>query len=129
MLAWVVTDRTHSRQTSPSFSPRSYSHFGSHPSLISEKISPFFSCTYVDPILQPLCFQIHECNGGVGSISSPLSTTHYQLPTILRGFILLRTLLHFFALAKNSTLLFSSDSALCVKKHNHHGSGWGSLVD
>src|SRR5712664_1095274 len=82
MLAWVVIDRTHSRQTSPYFSPRSYSHFGSHPSLISEKISPFFSCTYVDPILQPVCFQIHACNGGCGlnffsAIYYPLPTTHY----------------------------------------------------
>jgi len=25
----------------------------------------FFSCTYVEPILQPLCFDIHPCNGGV----------------------------------------------------------------
>ena len=33
--------------------------------------------------------------------------------------------LHFFALPKNSTLLFSSDSALCVKKHNHRGVGKG----
>jgi hypothetical protein len=24
----------------------------------------FFSCTYVEPILQPLCFDIHPCNGG-----------------------------------------------------------------
>src|SRR5882762_11854135 len=40
-------------------------------------------------------------------------------------FNLVRTLLHFFALPKNSTLLFSSDSALCVKKHNHRGGGKG----
>jgi len=33
--------------------------------------------------------------------------------------------LHFFALPKNSTLLFSSDSALCFKKHNHRGWGKG----
>ena len=40
-------------------------------------------------------------------------------------FNLMRTLLHFFALPKNSTLLFSSDSALCVKKQNHPGGGGG----
>jgi hypothetical protein len=34
-------------------------------------------------------------------------------------FNLVRTPLHFLALPKNSTLLFSSDSALCLKKHNH----------
>jgi hypothetical protein len=39
-----------------------------------------------------------------------------------------RTLLHFFALPKNSTLLFSSDSALRVKKHNHRG-GKGYVSD
>src|SRR5260370_31596382 len=32
--------------------------------------------------------------------------------------ILLRTLLHFFAFTKNSTLFFSSNSALFVKKHD-----------
>jgi hypothetical protein len=43
----------------------SHSHFGTHPSVIPDKIAPFFSCTYVEPILQPLCFQIHPWNGGV----------------------------------------------------------------
>src|SRR5258708_29577771 len=64
MLACVVIDQPHSRQTPPSFFPCSHSHFGTHPSLISEKIVPFFSYTYVEPILQPVCFQIHPCNGG-----------------------------------------------------------------
>src|SRR6266851_2333507 len=64
MVAWVVIDRQHLRQTSPSFFPCSHSHFGTHPALIPEEIIPFFSCTYVEPILQPLCFHIHACNGG-----------------------------------------------------------------
>src|SRR5229473_4092671 len=63
MLAWVVIDRTHSRQATLSFFPCSHSRFGSHPSLIPEKITPLFSRTYVQPILQPVCFQIHACNG------------------------------------------------------------------
>src|SRR5437016_13692395 len=29
------------------------------------KTVPFFSCTYVEPILQPFCFHIHAWNGGV----------------------------------------------------------------
>src|SRR5712664_413972 len=61
--------------------PRSHSHFGSHPSLISEKITPFFSCTYVEPILQPVCFQIHACNGGC--TPSP-SCQPSKLPTLQR---------------------------------------------
>src|SRR5216684_2470044 len=37
--------------------PRAHSHFGSHPSLISEKTSPFFSYTCVEPIPQLFSFQ------------------------------------------------------------------------
>src|SRR5712692_6234933 len=44
----------------------SHSRFGSNPAPILEKETPFFSCTYVEPILQPLCFQIRACNGGYG---------------------------------------------------------------
>ena len=40
------------------------SRFGSHLALSPEKIGPFFSCTYVEPILHPFCFQIHACDGG-----------------------------------------------------------------
>jgi len=58
-----VIDRTHSRQATLSFFPCSHSRFGSHPSLIPEKITPLLSRTYVQPILQPVCFQIHACNG------------------------------------------------------------------
>src|SRR5258708_9325666 len=47
------------------------SRFGSHLALIPEKIGPFFSRTYVEPILQPFSFQIHACNGG-GGVPPPL---------------------------------------------------------
>ncbi len=40
-------------------------------------------------------------------------------------FTLLRTLLHIFALIKNSTLFFSIDSALFAKKHR----GWGAFCN
>src|SRR5713226_2737581 len=39
------------------------SPFGTHSPLIVEKIVPFFSCTYVMPILHPFYFQIHAWNG------------------------------------------------------------------
>ena len=189
MLAWVAIDRTHSRQTPLSFFPCSRSRFGSHPSLIPEKITPFFSRTYVQPILQPVCFQIHPFNGDMPpfppclftllhrSIESQvtkspvvhplyaqqltkcssrnsfiLKTIHFdggvwgtfrspnvstfqcsKAPTIPQSipslFILLRTPLHFFAVAQNSTRFFSSDSAFCVKKHNHRGWGKGYVSD
>src|SRR5713101_4605170 len=57
MVAWVVIDRQHLRQTSPSLFPCSHSHFGCHASRIPEEIIPFFSCTYVEPILQLFYFQ------------------------------------------------------------------------
>jgi len=93
------------------------SRFGSHLALIPEKIGPFFSCTYVEPILQPFCFQIHACNGG-GCIPPWLSLSQARSPRpqipspIPFLFKFLRTLLRFFALIKNSTLFFSSISAL-----------------
>ena len=54
-----------------------------------------------------------------------LATRHSSLATTLKSFmfIFLRTLLHFFALTQNSTLFFSSDSALFVQ--NTRGGGRG----
>src|SRR5712664_4566154 len=110
--------------TSPML-PRSHSHFGSHPSLISEKTSPFFSYTCVEPILQPFCFQIHACNGGCTPSPSRQPSNLLTLQPVF-FFTLLRTLLQFFALAQNSTLFFSSDSALFAK--NTRGGGRGPSV-
>src|SRR5713101_1830395 len=56
MVAWVVINRQRTRQSPPSFFPRSHSHFGSHASLISEKTTPFVSYTYLEPILHPFSF-------------------------------------------------------------------------
>src|SRR5260370_39567209 len=53
-----------SRRTLRGLRPSSHSRFGPHLNLIAEKIAPFFSSTYVEPILQPFCFHIHACNGG-----------------------------------------------------------------
>src|SRR6266852_2048075 len=51
----------------PSCFPCRHSHFGTHPTRVPQRIAPFFSCAYAEPILQPLCFQIHACNGGYPS--------------------------------------------------------------
>ncbi len=127
LLFNVPTGKPLNVLTSPIL-PRAHSHFGSHPSLISEKTSPFFSYTCVEPILQPFCFQIHACNGGVYPLPKPPTFEPSNVATCLRAipffFTLLRTLLHFFALAQNSTLFFSSDSALLAK--NTRGGGRGS---
>src|SRR5712692_2306153 len=77
MLAWVVIYRPHPYQARPSLCPGSHSHFGTHPFLIPEKISHFFSCTYEMQISQPLCFDIHTKYPGC-TIPSPQKkgTTH-----------------------------------------------------
>ncbi len=77
--------------------PGFYSHFGSHPSPslshIRHPLSPLFSCTYEMQILQPLCFQLHACNGGCPllglSAAHPLLSIPYPLSY--------QTLAHFFA--------------------------------
>jgi hypothetical protein len=46
---------------------------------------PFFSCTYVEPILQPLCFDIHPCNGGVPLPNLPTFKPS-NVPTCSRAF-------------------------------------------
>src|SRR5467141_1807955 len=66
---------------------------------------------------------IHFDGGGVyPSVALPPTTVipstayPHSLSPIPFVFTFFRTHLHFFALIKNSTLFFSSDSALCVKK-------------
>src|SRR5437667_251026 len=75
MVAWVVIHRRHARRT-PRQSVPSQFHSGLHLSPISQKIASFFSCTYVEPILQPVCFHIHACNGGC----TPLARKNAQAP-------------------------------------------------
>src|SRR6266849_3054526 len=126
MVAWVVMDRTHSRQTPPSFFPFRHSYFGSHPSFIPDKFTPFFSRTYVEPILQPLSFDGLPSDAGCTPLLALppqppsldcLFPTPYPYPPFFQS------LAHIFALTKNTTPLFSIVSALCVKKHNRRGGG------
>src|SRR5260370_25408104 len=101
MVAWVVIDRQHLRQISPSLFPCSHSHFGNHSSRIPEEIIPFFSCTYVEPILQPLCFHIHPSNECVPPLPNLPIFKPSTVPPCFRPipllFKFLRPLLHFFA--------------------------------
>src|SRR5712664_189961 len=128
MVAWVVIDRQHLRQTSPSFFPCSNSHFGTHPALIPEEIIPVFSCTYVEPILQPLCFHIHACNGGgppSSGLQPPIPYSQSPIPFLFKY---VRTLLHFFALfcthQKLNSFIFNQLRTLCKK----HRGVWGTAT-
>src|SRR5260370_34494439 len=58
--------------------PRSHSSFGSLLTPVPRKSAPFFSYTYVEPIFQPLCFQIHACNGGVPPQAANLRSFQLQ---------------------------------------------------
>src|SRR6266851_2721142 len=80
LLFNVPTCKPLSVLTSPIL-PRSHSHFGPHLTPVPRKSAPFFSYTYVEPIFQPLCFQIHACNGG-GTPSQSCQPS--KLPTLQR---------------------------------------------
>jgi hypothetical protein len=98
------------------------------PSAHQPHSRPFFSCTYVEPILQPLCFDIHPCNGGMYTPLAlpaiPSSLSPSPIPFLFTPF---HTLLRFFALTQNSTLFFSIVSALFAENWG----GWARvrLVD
>src|SRR6267142_3206363 len=144
MLAWVVIDRTYPRQ----FLPKSSSlrtlclcvEFSD--SLRPTSVVP---TTYALPLAtaapQPLCNQsvthssyldggcIPQCIPPCGAaLTTAILSNAYPMFPISFIFNPVRTLLHFFALPKNSTLLFSSDSALCVKKLNRRAWGRGQFA-
>ena len=122
MLVWVVIDRQHLRQAAPFASLRS------SPLFPLAHLSPLLPVAYALPLAtaapQPLCNQsvTHSfyLDGGYTPLRAAPTTAilsaAYPLLHISCIFNLLRTPLHFFALPKNSTLLFSSDSALFAKK-------------
>ena len=134
MLVWVVIDRQHLRQPAP------FASLHSSPLFLLPHLSPLLPVAYALPLAtatpQPLCNQsvTHSfyLDGGYTPLRAAPTTAilsaAYPLLHISCIFNLLRTPLHFFAFPKNSTLLFSSDSALCVKKHNHRGGGGGQVA-
>src|SRR5713101_109683 len=97
------------------------SRFGSHLALIPEKIGPFFSCTYVEPILQPFCFQIHACNGGVYPplalpLSSAIPSSLDPIPYPLSFHILAHSFAFFCTHQKLNPFLFKHFRTLYAKQ-------------
>src|SRR5216684_8820136 len=127
LLFNVPTCKPLSVLTSPIL-PRSHSHFGPHLTPVPRKSAPFFSYTYVEPIFQPLCFQIHACNGGGVPPPKAANLRSFQrcnvFPSYPRSF---HTFAHSFALfctrAKINPFLFNRFRTLC-EKHP----GWGGLL-
>ncbi len=120
MVAWVVIDRRHHRQAGP------FASLLSTPAIPLPHLSPLlptpYGHSYTTAAHQPLCnqFVTHSFHrdGGVpllgASTAYALLPIHYPLSFQIRAhsFALLCT---FFALTKNSTHFFSSDSALFAK--------------
>src|SRR5258708_1983563 len=111
MLAWVVIYRPHPHR-SP-LSRRSF-HLSSHLSLFTVvhplSVQQLTKCSSRNSFV----FKTIHFDGGMYSTCScsNVSTCFRAIPFPIRP---LRTLLHFFALSKNSTLFFSSASALFAK--------------
>src|SRR6266851_3985715 len=87
---------------------------------------PFWNSPLVShPCIQALSFHTHACKGGCTPLLAMRLATAIPRPyppsSISFIFTPLRTLLHIFALIKNSTLLFSISSALFAKNTR----GWG----
>jgi hypothetical protein len=111
MIAWVVIYRRHRRQSRKSRADC--------PSIFRI----FFQVPYAaTPLFATLTKTAGVCtnNSQFGTLCSP---RHASLAIALKSFPirLFRTLLHFFALIQNSTLLFSNASALFAKKHRGGG--------
>ena len=132
MVACVVIDRRHYRQAGP------FASLLSTPVIPLPHLSPLlpysYGHSYTTATHQPLCNQsfthsFYLDGGCTPPAGSPLATaipTQYPLPTSSSFFshscALFCTFLHFFALTKNSTPLFSIVSALFAKNHP----GWGT---
>src|SRR5882762_5762902 len=87
-----------------------------HPLSIQQVTKCFFRNSFV---LRAIHFEgggVYPAAGSAPRPSSPRLPIPHSLSPIPFVFTFFRTHLHFFALIKNSTLFFSSDSALCVKK-------------
>src|SRR5438445_12912537 len=124
MLSWVVTLRSTLRRTRKSHAIRLFrapsftSSVSSYPP-VSRLPSSVPSSKF--RILQVLCLRFLRKHRGCGGILPTLERHEpcclRELPTLLKFFLFmsLRTLLRFFASAKRSTLLFSSNSELFGK--------------
>ena len=132
MLAWVVIDRHQPRHSAPIpssvrtlFLRIEFSDSLSR-SLLPLSFRSFCQERFTTPfhsVTSALFLKTAGCTPSLPILVHPQRPVRRELTLRPIPFLFkpLRTLLHFFALSKNSTLLFSSDSALFAKKPP----GWG----
>jgi hypothetical protein len=110
--------------------PRPHSHFGSHLTPVPRKSAPFFSYIYVEPIFQPLCFQIHACDGGVYPPQAANLRTFHRCNVFPSYPLSFHAFAHSFALfctrAKLNSFIFKRFRTLCKKPPRLRGA---SCVD
>ncbi len=111
----VCTQNSHSGTPCLAIRPSRHCHEGALWSLFSLFAPRVFDKPFTIRSIRTLS----KNTGVYGVVSffaphSPRPTSNYHLISCV--FTVLRTLLHFFALTKNSTLLFSTDSTLFAKK-------------
>ena len=125
MILWAVIDRRHLRHSTPISSSLRMA-----PALCPKFRDSFLPSSVPSSkfrIPQLLCLPLLRKHPGCVPTIPEMELSTQHLPRSLKFFLFkfLRTLLRVFALAKNSTLLFSSDSALFAKKHGGWGAGYG----
>src|SRR5260370_30043537 len=148
MLAWVVMIGRHTRRPTPK-SP--FLHTAPAPTrsrCLCVKLSDFFPPTFLVvshlPYLLPssvsrnpfVCHSYENCRGVYqqfplrNKFSPNKPKRHSSHSALFKCFLFrfLRTLLHFFALSRNSTLLLSGNSVLFVEKTTRGGGAHNTTV-
>src|SRR5271169_6397445 len=86
MLPCLVNYRLHPHRNPLRLSSSSRSHFGTHPSLIPEEFSPFFSTIYRSPFCIPFVFNFIQewgvCVPLLQEKDSPVNTTTVSQSTL-----------------------------------------------
>ena len=103
--------------------PPLFPFWNSSPSLSLPHYAPYFQALPRDPFCKPFLLMFIHVMGGVPSTRHSNAQTSGRFDVFPSDLLSFHILAHSYAHTKNSSLLFSTASALFVKKHP----GWGYL--